>query len=84
MAYIRLLKSLDLLLEYFNNDEHSLPKETLKSEKFRVRPSRSPYVHFDVLLLFLVSEETPQVSFDGDMCIDLSLLPGKHYCSEQK
>jgi len=32
----RILKALDLLLEYFNNDEQCLPKDSLKTDKYKV------------------------------------------------
>jgi hypothetical protein len=36
VSYARLLKSLDLLVDYFNNDELCLPKDILKTDKYKV------------------------------------------------
>ncbi|CAF4370314.1 unnamed protein product, partial [Rotaria sp. Silwood2] len=35
-SYTRLLKALDGLVEYFNNEEHYLPKDILKTDKYRL------------------------------------------------
>lgn len=39
-SYVRLAKGLELLLEFFSKEEFSLPKEILKTDKFRVRRRR--------------------------------------------
>ncbi|CAF4331550.1 unnamed protein product, partial [Adineta steineri] len=78
-SYARLLKAVELLVEYFNNDEQCLPKEILKTDKYRLVKKLLKYQSTDTQLLIkmyyqekLQEQERANNSSQADL--------GKLYC----